>query len=1246
MKNFWTLCLFCCTLIGTTLHAQPATGELFVSGVVTYGEDGSPARGLPVWITVFDGTTTEMRTLTNAEGYYEFNMVTLLTSNLDSIGFSVETIDFCTGRNQIQSIAFAPGSPTEFEINFNICEGLNPPMPELGCQAFFLYDQMTYESPYLVQFHDLSFSREPVEEWIWEVVSTGDTLMDPAPVFEFEEPGVYPIQLTIKSGMYANDENLFCNSSQTIAVVISEEPCDCPDRYEPVCMVDEQTGEKTTFINRCWAKCGGIDEDQLSPCNDCICPLVFDPVCTIVDGEYQQFDNLCLALCAGIPIDNITDCDTTVCRCPDVYDPICVILPDGSTQRFTSPCEAACLGYNQFVPCDSTYTECQAAFFMENPDPDNPFLVLFNDISRTPDNAPVIAWKWDFGDGNEGEGPSPVHQYEREGVFEVVLTIVTQNGCLSRTAQSIRIGDPSDCQCPQIYDPICIKLDDGLVTTYPNACEARCAGFGEDQFTPCDTTNTCACPEYYDPVCVTLSNGEIRVFSNICFAICEGYISAQPCRPGNCVCTNEYDPVCTVIRGDTLQFANKCLALCEGVAEDALFKCDSTTVCPCSREYNPVCVATPSGMILTFNNPCLAECAGFPADIHYPCDPNECICPEYYDPVCVVLADGTVKEFSNKCFARCEGYDEDQLVSCNLNCICPDVYDPVCVITFDGEFIEFGNQCEAECLGYSEEHIVECPQDCTCPTYYDPVCVNTASGEVLTFSNPCYAACEGFSEADFIPCDSVCVCPEIYAPVCVFLDDGTKLDFPNACEAKCAGYGDDQIQRCDDDCICPQVFAPVCVQLPNGEIKQFPNTCYAACAGYARDQYVNCYVCDCTAEYDPVCVVDMVTGQLKRFHNRCEAECNGYNDYFECPDGSSCYAHFRWEMMPTNDGLPIVQFYDQSPAGGAEIISRKWDFGDGNASSEATPQHQYPEAGAYTVSLTIETPDGCTSTTSQLIIVRGDDGTTAPRCQALFYFRQHNDRRNTFTFLDESLGEVIAWEWNFGDGQISNEPNPTHTYQNAGTYLVTLTVKTERCESKTRMLLVTDEDIWYDSTCTALFAPIPNPNDFSVFFLNLSSEDAEAYLWEFGDGNTSREAVPVHHYDRGGTYEISLTITTAEGCTSKFSVTISFDDAVFISAPAFETTTNVEESNVVQQVSLYPNPAQELVNIQLETNRQGEALIAVYNMQGQRLIDQTIQMSYGLSTHTLDVNNLTPGMYLVQIRMANEQQTLKLMIAE
>ena len=66
--------------------------------------------------------------------------------------------------------------------------------------------------------------------------------------------------------------------------------------------------------------------------------------------------------------------------------------------------------------------------------------VQFVDCSHDP-GARGIAWRaWDFGDGETSVGASPNHRYERDGVYEVTLTLATYDGRVVRYARDVRVS--------------------------------------------------------------------------------------------------------------------------------------------------------------------------------------------------------------------------------------------------------------------------------------------------------------------------------------------------------------------------------------------------------------------------------------------------------------------------------------------------------------------------------------------------------------------------------------------------------------------------------------------------------------------------------------------------------------------------------------------------------------------------------------------------------------------------------------
>lgn len=142
-----------------------------------------------------------------------------------------------------------------------------------------------------------------------------------------------------------------------------------------------------------------------------------------------------------------------------------------------------------------------------------------------------------------------------------------------------------------------------------------------------------------------------------------------------------------------------------------------------------------------------------------------------------------------------------------------------------------------------------------------------------------------------------------------------------------------------------------------------------------------------------------------------------------------------FEANPTSGTAPlIVQFTDKSTG---TITNRTWDFGDGLTSTATNPSHTYQNVGTYTVKLTVTGTEGSnTKTRSNYISV---SSSSAPF--ANFYGTPTSGTAPlTVQFTDQSTGNITSRLWDFGDGQTSTATNPSHTYQNAGTYTVKLTV--------------------------------------------------------------------------------------------------------------------------------------------------------------------------------------------------------------
>jgi len=136
----------------------------------------------------------------------------------------------------------------------------------------------------------------------------------------------------------------------------------------------------------------------------------------------------------------------------------------------------------------------------------------------------------------------------------------------------------------------------------------------------------------------------------------------------------------------------------------------------------------------------------------------------------------------------------------------------------------------------------------------------------------------------------------------------------------------------------------------------------------------------------------------------------------------------------------------------------------------------------------------------------------------------------TVVFSDQSTNNPTSWLWDFGDGNTSTEQNPSNTYNDAGTYGITLTVSNEygtETLSEDDYISVNVVVAGFSSNITGGTAPL------AVIFTDESKSNPTTWLWEFGDGSNSTEQNPSHSYKNMGLYDVSLTATNKDGSNTE-----------------------------------------------------------------------------------------------------------------
>ncbi|MCX8020663.1 MAG: PKD domain-containing protein, partial [Chitinophagaceae bacterium] len=233
----------------------------------------------------------------------------------------------------------------------------------------------------------------------------------------------------------------------------------------------------------------------------------------------------------------------------------------------------------------------------------------------------------------------------------------------------------------------------------------------------------------------------------------------------------------------------------------------------------------------------------------------------------------------------------------------------------------------------------------------------------------------------------------------------------------------------------------------------------------------------------------------------------------------------------TSGCFPLrVQFTDlTNPGSGNTITSWFWDFGNGNTSTSANPFVIYNQTGNYTATLRVTNDKGCTKTLTRTNYIQVTDGV-----RASFTNTQPTVCRPpaTIQFTNTSSGSgTLSFNWNFGDRNTSTLPNPSHTYLNSGTYVVTLiTSSSAGCVDT-----VLSNPITIGGIQTSFNSPVQACVNERVTFTNTSSPASVSSQWSFGDGSSASGLHAHHIYSAPGNYTIRLINTYANCTDSAFS---------------------------------------------------------------------------------------------------------------
>lgn len=229
-----------------------------------------------------------------------------------------------------------------------------------------------------------------------------------------------------------------------------------------------------------------------------------------------------------------------------------------------------------------------------------------------------------------------------------------------------------------------------------------------------------------------------------------------------------------------------------------------------------------------------------------------------------------------------------------------------------------------------------------------------------------------------------------------------------------------------------------------------------------------------------------------------------------------------------------ITFNDQTVTDGVHPVTQWiWHYGDGNGDTLTTSPftHSYAGAGIYDVQLIVTDSYGCSDsiTKNSLLVIStpmadfvSPDTLSCPN--------------KPITFVNNSTGPGLTYNWDFGDGTNSTQAAPIHSYTLPGIYTVHLFI-TDQYGCTADSVKPQYIKIQYPYALFSMSDSVTTCPELTVHFTN-NSINQNTYNWNFGDGTFSSVQNPDHVYNTVGTFYPSLSVTGYGGCTSVKTATI------------------------------------------------------------------------------------------------------------
>jgi len=290
-----------------------------------------------------------------------------------------------------------------------------------------------------------------------------------------------------------------------------------------------------------------------------------------------------------------------------------------------------------------------------------------------------------------------------------------------------------------------------------------------------------------------------------------------------------------------------------------------------------------------------------------------------------------------------------------------------------------------------------------------------------------------------------------------------------------------------------------------------------------------------------------------------------------------------------------------------------WNLGNGQTSTLDNPSTTYLGPGEFTIQLIANNTNGCSDTLIRTIVID-----TKP---VVGFNAQNVCEGKPVVFRNNSVNTTnsISYNWNFANGTSSMVMDTSIVYSSSGSYDVVLYGTTGNGCVDTAMKTIEV----YPVPSSVFTVASAQMGDGTMFF-DAPTGSGLTYQWFLGDGAKSNTSSFNHTYQVPGNYEAKLIVISDKGCRSESTQVVSV------------TPTGIYVENYDLQA--YPNPTRGKIQLDLSSMPEGSYHVSLRDLQGKVLKQINLE---GSVIHTLDLNDLAPATYLVDVTGAGKVYTVR-----